>query len=192
MGKLLERIGTQKSRIESWKRKLRSSQECDYLGSYTTYDVSESNAAWTKAYSKLVTGISGLTSNLSHYYYWFGMYPTSTVWSNTFSLVKLQWKKTLSNCISMAVFARVTFTLTPTQVLRTIYLCGANISAPDSGVDTKFGTLVHEMTHDVVATRDIAYRQRYHLLDILHSPTLPCQLRMQTIMNTMWRLCGNV
>ncbi len=63
----------------------------------------------------------------------------------------------------MAVFARVTCLRVYTYAgSRTIYLCGAYISAPDSGVDTKFGILVYEMTHAVVATRDIAYGRRQY------------------------------
>ncbi len=132
-----------------------------YLGSYTTYDVSEANAAWIKAYSKLVTGISGLTNNPSHYYNWFGMYPTSTVWSNTFSLVKSSMEEDTFKLYFHGRHCRSNVYAYTYAGSRTIYLCGAYISAPDSGVDTKFGTLVHEMTHAVVATRDIAYGRRY-------------------------------
>ncbi len=158
-GNYSKELGPRKVELKAGKVNLGAPKSVIYLGSYTAYDVSESNAAWTKAYSKLVTGISGLTNNPSHYYYWFGMYPTSTVWSNTFSLVKSSMEEDTFKLYFHGRHCKSNVYAYTYAGSRTIYLCGAYISSPDSGVDTKFGTLVHEMTHDVVATRDIAYGQ---------------------------------
>lgn len=40
---------------------------------------------------------------------------------------------------------------------RTIWLCGLYLNAPQSGIDCKFGTLVHEWSHAVCSTDDNAY-----------------------------------
>ncbi len=38
-----------------------------------------------------------------------------------------------------------------------VFLCSKYWSAPESGVDTKFGTLIHEISHEVADTDDNAY-----------------------------------
>jgi hypothetical protein len=40
---------------------------------------------------------------------------------------------------------------------RVVWLCGAYMSAPETGSDTKFGTLVHEWSHAFCETHDYAY-----------------------------------
>ncbi|MGY1761583.1 M35 family metallo-endopeptidase [Geodermatophilus sp. SYSU D00779] len=40
---------------------------------------------------------------------------------------------------------------------RTVWLCALYHSAPESGTDSKFGTLIHEWSHAVCRTDDIAY-----------------------------------
>jgi hypothetical protein len=39
----------------------------------------------------------------------------------------------------------------------TVYLCGGWFAAPPTGIDSKFGTFVHEWSHAVAGTVDIAY-----------------------------------
>ncbi|MFE6709458.1 M35 family metallo-endopeptidase [Streptomyces sp. NPDC057695] len=40
---------------------------------------------------------------------------------------------------------------------RTVWLCGSFWSAPMTGTDSKFGTLVHEWSHAKCSTEDFAY-----------------------------------
>lgn len=42
---------------------------------------------------------------------------------------------------------------------RKVWLCEAFWTAPTSGVDTKFGTIIHELSHAVALTDDIVYGQ---------------------------------
>jgi hypothetical protein len=42
---------------------------------------------------------------------------------------------------------------------RTVWLCDAYMNAPETGTDSKFGTLVHEWSHAVCQTSDLAYGQ---------------------------------
>jgi hypothetical protein len=41
--------------------------------------------------------------------------------------------------------------------VRTVWLCGGYLSAPETGTDCKYGTLVHEWSHAISGTEDIAY-----------------------------------
>jgi peptidyl-Lys metalloendopeptidase len=40
-----------------------------------------------------------------------------------------------------------------------VFLCQQFWNAPDSGTDTKYGTLIHEVSHEVAGTKDHTYGQ---------------------------------
>lgn len=137
--------------------RLGAAKSVQFMGSYDSVDASEANDAWNRAYSKVTASISDMSGNPSHYVKWFGVSPTSTPWSGTFSTVKKAMEQEQFGLYfkpldcKRGVFA---YTYVNSHI---IYLCGGYVDAQAYGYDSKFGTLVHEMTHAVVGTKDLAY-----------------------------------
>jgi peptidyl-Lys metalloendopeptidase len=111
----------------------------------------------TNAKSYLDAGTHG-----SRYTWWFGTYTSSrystvrTHFTNLKSALSSQPYTFDCTCTDRNTYAYVY----PTQPYR-VYLCGAFWSAPNTGTDSRAGTLVHETSHfNVVAgTDDWAYGQ---------------------------------
>ena len=111
----------------------------------------------TNAKSYLDAGTQG-----SRYTWWFGAYTSSrystvrTHFTNLKSALSSQPYTFDCTCTDSGTYAYVY----PTQPYR-VYLCGAFWSAPNTGTDSRAGTLVHESSHfNVVAgTDDWAYGQ---------------------------------
>ena len=98
----------------------------------------------------------------TRYTWWFGTYSSSrysTVkshFTNLYSALSSQPFTFDCTCSDSGTYAYVY----PTQPYR-VYLCGAFWSAPNTGTDSRAGTLVHETSHFnvVAATKDNAYGQ---------------------------------
>ena len=111
----------------------------------------------TNAKSYLDAGTRG-----TRYTWWFGSYTSSrystvrTHYTNLKSALSSQPYTFDCTCTESGTYAYVY----PTQPYR-VYLCGAFWSAPNTGTDSRAGTLVHETSHfNVVAgTDDWAYGQ---------------------------------
>jgi len=111
----------------------------------------------TNAKSYLDAGTQG-----TRYTWWFGAYTSSrystvrTHFTNLKSALSSQPYTFDCTCTDSGTYAYVY----PTQPYR-VYLCGAFWSAPNTGTDSRAGTLVHESSHfNVVAgTDDWAYGQ---------------------------------
>ena len=111
----------------------------------------------TNAKSYLDAGTQG-----TRYTWWFGSYNSSrystmrTHFTNLKSALSSQPYTFDCTCTDSGTYAYVY----PTQPYR-VYLCGAFWSAPNTGTDSRAGTLVHESSHfNVVAgTDDWAYGQ---------------------------------
>jgi peptidyl-Lys metalloendopeptidase len=111
----------------------------------------------TNAKSYLDAGSQG-----TRYTWWFGAYTSSrystvrTHFTNIKSALSSQPYTFDCTCTDSGTYAYVY----PTQPYR-VYLCGAFWSAPNTGTDSRAGTLVHESSHfNVVAgTDDWAYGQ---------------------------------
>jgi peptidyl-Lys metalloendopeptidase len=111
----------------------------------------------TNAKSYLDAGTHG-----TRYTWWFGTYTSSryatvrTHFTNLKSALSSQPYTFDCSCTDSGTYAYVY----PTQPYR-VYLCGAFWSAPNTGTDSRAGTLVHESSHfNVVAgTDDWAYGQ---------------------------------
>lgn len=109
------------------------------------------------AKSYLAAGTQG-----SRYTWWFGTYNSSrystvrTHFNNIYSALSSQPFTFNCSCTDSGTYAYVY----PTQPYK-VYLCGAFWSAPNTGTDSRAGTLVHETSHfNVVAgTKDNAYGQ---------------------------------
>lgn len=109
------------------------------------------------AKSYLTAGTTG-----SRYTWWFGTYNSSrystvrTHFNNIYSALSSQPFTFNCSCTDSGTYAYVY----PTQPYK-VYLCGAFWSAPNTGTDSRAGTLVHETSHfNVVAsTKDNAYGQ---------------------------------
>ncbi|MGB0134330.1 M35 family metallo-endopeptidase [Dokdonella sp.] len=107
--------------------------------------------------SYLTAGTTG-----SRYTWWFGSYNSSryatvrTHFNNIYSALSSQPYTFNCSCTDSGTYAYVY----PTQPYK-VYLCGAFWSAPNTGTDSRAGTLVHETSHfSVVAgTGDNAYGQ---------------------------------
>lgn len=121
----------------------------------TARNSSVTYASNSKSY--LVAGTVG-----SRYTWWFGTYTSSrysTVkshFTNIHSALSTQPFTFDCTCTDSGTYAYVY----PTQPYR-VYLCGAFWSAPNTGTDSRAGTLVHETSHFnvVAATKDNAYGQ---------------------------------
>ena len=111
----------------------------------------------TNAKSYLDAGTAG-----SRYTWWFGTYSSTryatikTHYTNLKSALSSQAYTFDCSCTDSGTYAYVY----PTQPYR-VYLCGAFWSAPNTGTDSRAGTLVHESSHfNVIAgTDDWAYGQ---------------------------------
>jgi peptidyl-Lys metalloendopeptidase len=111
----------------------------------------------TNSKSYLDAGTQG-----TRYTWWFGAYTSSrystvrTHFTNLKSALSSQPYTFDCTCTDSGTYAYVY----PTQPYR-VYLCGAFWSAPNTGTDSRAGTLVHESSHfNVVAgTDDWAYGQ---------------------------------
>lgn len=121
----------------------------------TARNSSISYASNSKSY--LTAGYTG-----SRYTWWFGSYNSSrystvrTHFNNIYSALSSQPFTFNCSCTDSGTYAYVY----PTQPYK-VYLCGAFWSAPNTGTDSRAGTLVHETSHfNVVAgTQDNAYGQ---------------------------------
>ena len=121
----------------------------------TARNSSVTYASNSKSY--LTAGTTG-----SRYTWWFGTYNSSrysTVrshFNNIYSALSSQAYTFNCSCSDSGTYAYVY----PTQPYK-VYLCGAFWSAPNTGTDSRAGTLVHETSHfNVVAgTKDNAYGQ---------------------------------
>lgn len=121
----------------------------------TARNSSISYASNSKSY--LTAGKTG-----SRYTWWFGSYNSSrystvrTHFNNIYSALSSRPYTFNCSCTDSGTYAYVY----PTQPYK-VYLCGAFWSAPNTGTDSRAGTLVHETSHfNVVAgTGDNAYGQ---------------------------------
>jgi peptidyl-Lys metalloendopeptidase len=92
---------------------------------------------------------------------WFGAY-TATRYAKVLS----NWKKVMDafskdityNCKGPNCKSSWYAYVYPAGKLE-VFLCPQFWNAPDSGTDTKYGTLIHEVTHEVAGTKDHAYGQ---------------------------------
>jgi peptidyl-Lys metalloendopeptidase len=119
--------------------------------------------AYSSARTMAASALSYLTnttpSGTARYTTWFGAY-TSSRWSTAkshFTQISAKLSNEVADCTCTdSAYAYVY----PTQPYK-IYLCNAFWSAPNTGTDSRAGTLIHEMSHfNVVAgTDDNAYGQ---------------------------------
>lgn len=133
--------------------------------SCTSSQASSISTAFNSAKTYASGALSYLTNttpgNTSRYKTWFGTY-TSSGWSTA----KSHYTSINSAFNNQAVVVDCSCTSSayayvyPTQPYR-IYVCNAFWSAPNTGTDSKAGTLIHEMSHFnvVAATDDWAYGQ---------------------------------
>ena len=128
-----------------------------FAGSYDSVDSSQATDAWSRAYTGVVNSISDMTKNPSHYKYWFGTTPQSTVWSGTFSKLKAAMEQKTFRLFFRSSDCEVNVYAYTYYGSDTIYLCDSYIYAQAYGYNSKFGTIVHEMTHAVAGTKDLAY-----------------------------------
>ena len=127
----------------------RQSQLATARNSSVTY------ASNSKSY--LTAGTTG-----SRYTWWFGTYNSSrystvrTHFTNIYSALSSQPFTFNCSCSDSGTYAYVY----PTQPYK-VYLCGAFWSAPNTGTDSRAGTLVHETSHFsvVASTGDYGYGQ---------------------------------
>jgi peptidyl-Lys metalloendopeptidase len=136
--------------------------------SYTSCSSSQQSSVLTafnssKTYaSNSLSYLNGTPSATSRFTTWFGTYST-TNWNQ----IKTQFSKISSalNTANVVVDCSCTQSGTYAYVYANqpykIYVCGAFWSAPNTGTDSRAGTLVHEMSHFTVVagTGDHAYGQ---------------------------------
>ncbi|CCO27676.1 deuterolysin M35 metalloprotease [Rhizoctonia solani AG-1 IB] len=133
-----------------------------YVGCSTTRQ-SQIATAVTSANSYVSAATSylnGISSGTTRYTTWFGAYTTSrasTVRSH-FSAIGTDASSTTYDCstCTSSAYAYV-YANQPGRV----YLCSAFWNAPNTGTDSKAGTIVHEQSHFTVngGTQDIVYGQ---------------------------------
>lgn len=128
-------------------------------GRRTSRDESISITAYNAAYNTLYRSYQSVTSNPSLYTRWFGIRYNS--YMNTVKRVYRDMKSAMEVHTFTLYFNGLecdpdTYAYTYPGG-RTLYLCGAYMSAPTTGVNSKMDTLVHEMSHAVSYTDDIEY-----------------------------------
>jgi peptidyl-Lys metalloendopeptidase len=132
----------------------------------TSTQASSISTAFNSAKTYASNSLSYLTNHTSpststRYKTWFGTY-SSTNWSTArshFSAINSAFNNQ-SVVVSCACTSTAYAYVYPTQPYK-IYVCKAFWNAPNTGTDSKAGTLVHEMSHFnvVAATDDHAYGQ---------------------------------
>ncbi|MDY7230557.1 M35 family metallo-endopeptidase [Hyalangium rubrum] len=142
-----------------------SAQALSYSGACTSSEQSSISTAFNSAKTYSTNSLSYLTNttpgNTARYKTWFGNY-TSTNWNtakNHFSAIKSAFdtKSVVVDCSCNDSAYAYVYPASPYK----IYVCNAFWSAPNTGTDSRAGTLVHEMSHFnvVAATDDHAYGQ---------------------------------
>jgi peptidyl-Lys metalloendopeptidase len=125
--------------------------------------ISSLTTAYSSARTMAASALSYLTnttpSGTPRYTTWFGTY-SSSGWSTArshFTEISAKLSNEVADCTCTDSAYAYVF---PTQPYK-IYLCNAFWSAPNTGTDSRAGTLIHEMSHfNVVAgTNDNAYGQ---------------------------------
>ncbi|MCY1041237.1 M35 family metallo-endopeptidase [Corallococcus sp. bb12-1] len=136
-----------------------------YSGACTASEQTSISTAFNsaKTYStNSLTYLNGTPSATTRFTTWFGTYST-TNWSTIkthFSKIKTAFDSAAvvvdCSCNESGTYAYV-YSNAPYK----IYVCGAFWSAPNTGTDSRAGTLVHEMSHFTVVagTGDNAYGQ---------------------------------
>jgi len=123
---------------------------------YDSVDISDANKAWENAYDSVVKGQKDMVSNTKHYSDWFGVPPSTIPSSVLNSLQKSMETSIFTLYFNGAQCEDRVFAYTYYNS-KTLYLCRQYFYAQDTGYNSKFGTVVHEMTHAVRNTKDIAY-----------------------------------
>lgn len=128
-------------------------------GKTNSVDQDDATVAWMNAYKSMVASPSDMVNNIAHYTTWFGSATHKDVAKGTVEVIQ----KSMENeaytvyfrgpqCTPGDDFAYTFFQST------TIYLCDLYFYAKDRyDYNTKFGTLVHELTHAVADTEDDEY-----------------------------------
>jgi peptidyl-Lys metalloendopeptidase len=131
------------------------------------------NSAKTYATNSLSYLTNTTPGNTSRYKTWFGTY-SSTNWNTAkshFTSIKSAFdtKSVIVDCSCTSSAYAYVYPASPYR----IYVCNAFWNAPNTGTDSKAGTLVHEMSHfNVVAgTDDNAYGQSACKSLAISSPT---------------------
>lgn len=126
---------------------------------------SQITTAWTsaKTYASSTSSyLNGISSGTTRYTTWFGTYSSTNLntarshFNNINSALANQAIKVDCGCTDSGTYAYV-YPNSPYQ----IYVCGAFWSAPNTGTDSKAGTIIHETSHFTVVagTDDNAYGQ---------------------------------
>lgn len=125
--------------------------------------ISSLTTAYSSARTMAASALSYLTnttpSGTARYTTWFGSF-TSSRWNTAkshFTAISSKLSNEVADCTCTdSAYAYVY----PTQPYK-IYLCNAFWSAPNTGTDSRAGTLIHEMSHfnAVAGTDDNAYGQ---------------------------------
>lgn len=154
------KLKNNKSRKSSKTSVINTPKNPNFIGG-TSQQKTKVKTAHNKAYSEMVSAISNLNparSSNSDYKNWFGTFNTArhaTVKKN-FNASKnyiknnaLTYDLKMEDCDDEYAYTY--------YESDTIWLCTAFFSAPTSGQDSQFGTIIHELTHLTKDTDDTAY-----------------------------------
>jgi peptidyl-Lys metalloendopeptidase len=122
----------------------------------TAFNSAKTYASCTSSY------LNGISSGTARYTTWFGTYSATNLTTARSHFTKINTAFTSAavtvdcSCTDTGTYAYV-YPASPYK----IYVCGAFWSAPNTGTDSRAGTLIHEMSHFTVVagTDDHAYGQ---------------------------------
>ncbi|RKH44552.1 M35 family metallo-endopeptidase [Corallococcus llansteffanensis] len=157
--------GRRNSRTDLEAQRQVTAQSLSYSGACTSSEQSSIATAFTGAqnYSNAAYNyLNGTPSATTRYTTWFGTY-SSANWGT----IKTHFNSIKNAFASQAVVVDCscndsgTYAYVYANAPYKIYVCGAFWSAPNTGTDSRAGTLVHEMSHFTVVagTGDNAYGQ---------------------------------
>ena len=128
-------------------------------GSRRSSDETTAKAAFSAAYNLLYKCYQNVQSNPSLYKTWFGLAYSGykeTVGGNYYNIrsamASYQYKLYFHGPGCKPRTLAYTY-----HGATTVYLCDGYFTAPTTGRDSKMGTIIHEMSHAVAYTEDIAY-----------------------------------
>jgi peptidyl-Lys metalloendopeptidase len=151
-------------------------QALSFSGACTSSEQSSITTAFNSAKtysSNAVTYLNGISSGTPRYTTWFGAFSSTNLGTarSHFNAIKSAFdtKAVVVDCSCSDSYYAYVYPASPYK----IYVCNAFWSAPNTGTDSKAGTLVHEMSHfnAVAATDDHAYGQSAAKNLAISSPT---------------------
>ena len=124
----------------------------------TKYQQDDTRTAHSAAYNRMASFLAAPQTKKAHVTTWFGINPVNNVVKKFQRIVGVLEKETISYTFNGPRCRRGWYAYT-VRYSRQIFLCRRYKVAALSGINSKLGTLAHELSHAIVGTHDHLYGQ---------------------------------